>query len=212
MKIVKKTIALTIIVVMAFLLFGCAENHELKNLDVLTAMGIDKQDEKFEIYAQVLKSAEATSDSLADSYRYFIGAGDDFVEAVDSVYAQGSGELTFSHNKLYLFSLSEVSNKEELKEILLNSTYDIRPQSYCVIVKNKMDYFVTAADDYGYDCNYKLLEILKNEENAPTVNDILLALNNGKKNIMIPVVEVNKGIVSIESWLTVNDLGIGTKF
>lgn len=75
-----------------------------------------------------------------------------------------------------------------------------------------MDYFVTAADDYGYDCNYKLLKILQNEEKAPTVNDIISALNNGKKNVMIPVVSTADGVVVIERWLPVNYLGIGTKF
>lgn len=212
MKFIKKNSVILIIAVMSLFLYGCTDNHELKNLDVLTAMGIDKTEGKTEIHAQVLKATEAVNDSFGDSYRYFTGTGDDFNEAVETVNLQGVGELTFSHNKLYLFSYSAVENKTELKDILLNSNYDIRPQSYCVIVKNKMDYFVTAADDYGYDCNYKLLKILQNEEKAPTVNDIISALNNGKKNVMIPVVSTADGVVVIERWLPVNYLGIGTKF
>ena len=69
---------------------------------------------------------------------------------------------------------------------------------------------MTTADEYGFDCNYKLLELLNKAENAPTINDVLQALSNGKENVVIPVVEVSEGVVSIERWLTVSSSGVVT--
>lgn len=210
MKILKRIALVISAAVVIFLLSGCAHSHELKNLNVLTALGIDKTSGEYEVYAQVLKADQATMDSNGDSYRYFGGKGATFDDAVAAIYAQGSGELTFAHNKLYLFGYDALEDAEDLRSVLLDKNYDIRPQSYCVVTKNKTEYFMTTADEYGFDCNYKLLEILDKAENAPTVNDVLQALANGKENVVIPVVEVSEGVVSIERWLTVSSSGVVT--
>lgn len=209
MKIPKKILLLTLTAAL-IALTGCTNSHELKDLNVMTALGIDKTAQEYAVYAQVLKGVDATNDSEGESYRYFGGRGETFDDAVAAIYAQGSGELTFAHNKLYLFGYDALADAEDLRQVLLNENYDIRPQSYCVVTKNKTDYFMTADDEYGFDCNYKLLDILEQTPNAPTVNDILQALNNGKENVVIPVVEVSEGVVSIERWLTVSSSGVIT--
>ena len=71
-----------------------------------------------------------------------------------------------------------------------------------------MKYFITAADEYGFDCCYKLLDILNENQNTPNVNDVLMALNGSKKNVLVPVAEEAGGVVGIERRLTVNSTGI----
>lgn len=208
MKQIKKLFLLILLIIFSGILTACNYQHELKYLDVLTAVGIDKNDSSYEVCAQVLKADQAVNDSYNESYRYFFGTGEDFVGAVDDIYNQGSGELTFAHNKLYLWSYNSLVDIDEIQADMINTVYDIRPQSYCVIVKNDMKYFMTSADEYGYDCCYKLLEILKQTENVPRVNDVLLALNSDDKTVLVPVVEVIKGEVKISKWAAVDSYGI----
>jgi hypothetical protein len=207
MKKIKIYVLLVVLSAM-LLLTGCNYEHELKNLDILTAVGIDKNNSRYEVYAQVLKADQAVSESYGESYRYFTGEGYDFSAAVDKIYSQGSGELAFAHNKLYLLGYSALEDIADFKSVVIDSTYDIRPQSYCVIVKNDMKYFMTATDEYGFDCCYKLLEILRETEDVPRLNDIILALESDKKTVLIPVAEVSEGNVSIVKWLAVDSTGI----
>ena len=210
MNFFKKLTLLFILVISALGFFGCNYDHELKNLDILTAVGIDKATDQsqYDVYAQVLKADQAVAESYGESYRYFKGTGYNFSSAVEMIYNQGSGELAFAHNKLYLFSHDATKNMSEMRDVLLGDVFDIRPQSYCAVVKNDMGYFMASVDEYGFDCCYKLLQILKETDNVPTVNDLLLALADENKTILMPEVEVHDGVVGISKWLVVDSNGV----
>lgn len=206
----KKIFALLILTAAALAFCGCNYDHELKNLDILTAVGIDKAKDRsqYDVYAQVLKADRAVEESYGESYRYFKGVGYDIPSAVETIYNQGSGELAFAHNKLYLFSHDATKNMTEMRGVLLGDIFDIRPQSYCAVVKNDMSYFMASVDEYGFDCCYKLLQLLKETDNVPTVSDLLGVLSDEGKTILIPEVEVQNGVVGISKWLVVDINGV----
>ena len=194
------------ILLSAWLLFcagiytACGNAHELKDLNVLTAVGIQNEGEHYELCAQVLKADQAVSEGYGESYRYFMGAGEDFLSAVEDIDAQGAKELTFAHNKLYLLG-GNADSLEALQEMIVNGCYDIRPQSYCVVVRNDLRQFMTVSDQYGFDCCYKLLEILRETEEAPRINDVLIALRGEAGEARLPIVSAYEGEVRISGWL-----------
>lgn len=206
-RIGKKVLLPVLLLLCAVGCTACGNAQELKDLNVLTAVGIQNSGKNYELCAQVLKADQAVSEGYGDSYRYFRGKGEDFPSAVADIYAQGAKELTFAHNKLYLLG-GDAGGLAELQKMIVNGRYDIRPQSYCVVVRNDLRQFMTASDQYGFDCCYKLLEVLRGTDEAPRINDLLTALHGKAKETRLPIVSVYGDEVRISGWLrlTAEDL------
>jgi spore germination protein KC len=131
--------ALIMWVVMMILNTGCWSRTELNELAVVLAIGIDTIDNQYEVTVQMVDPSQMTKTRVSDrsTVTTFSERSSTLFEAVRQVTTKASRKMYFAHMKLLIFD--EKTAKKGIKESLdlLFRNYEIRPDFYLAVVRNK---------------------------------------------------------------------------
>lgn len=111
MKILK-----TIIFIIFFtLLTGCETHREISDLGMVSAIGIEKEDDKYLISVQVANIKKSTKMGTDNSSKVTLykGIGNTCFEAIREISNKSSKKLYFPHNKLIIISDEIINNEKE---------------------------------------------------------------------------------------------------
>lgn len=129
----RKIIYLTLII---FLLTGCYNYRELNDLAVIDALGIDYQDNKFLVTAQVLNVEKKETDSVEKLIVVYQGEGKSIAEAINNMSLDNPKEIYLGHLELIIFGESLTKdNLDKTFEFLLRDPH-VRSESLVVTTYN----------------------------------------------------------------------------
>ena len=113
-----KIIKYILILIFLILLTGCETHKEISDLGMVSALGIEKIDNKYLISVQVANIKKSTKMGTDNSSKVtlYTGIGNTSFEAIREISNKSSKKLYFPHNKLIIIS-SEIIN-EDPKQII----------------------------------------------------------------------------------------------
>lgn len=113
-----KIIKYILITIFLILLTGCETHKEISDLGMVSALGIEKIDNKYLISVQVANIKKSTKMGTDNSSKVtlYTGIGNTSFEAIREISNKSSKKLYFPHNKLIIIS-SEIIN-EDPKQII----------------------------------------------------------------------------------------------
>ena len=113
-----KIIKYILITIFLILLAGCETHKEISDLGMVSALGIEKIDNKYLISVQVANIKKSTKMGTDNSSKVtlYTGIGNTSFEAIREISNKSSKKLYFPHNKLIIIS-SEIIN-EDPKQII----------------------------------------------------------------------------------------------
>ena len=172
---IKKAFLLNIFIIMALILAGCWNARELNALGIALIMGLDIENDKVLLTAEVIEPVPAkqkVSIEKASSVRYVQGIGNNIYEAFRDITLKFDRRLFISHNKVIIFG-EEFVKRGLIKEIdLLSRDPEQRETAYLFIAKGGKAYEVMGINS-GLEeipANYILKLIDNFKYNPKTVN------------------------------------------
>lgn len=181
---------LILIIISVFFITGCFNYIEINNLVIVSGIGIDYKDNKYEVYFEVLSQNKEKSDSNFESGIIKKGTGDTIPEAFDDITSALEKEPYFAHLKVVVIG-KEVANNNlsELFDFFLRNN-DIRNIFSLVIANNSSP-----------------LEVLsKTNEYYPVASERIKNLLNN--NIYSNYIAKNKYFKNIASNYLSNEINI----
>lgn len=152
-----------ILIILAFTCTGCYDYKEINDLAIISAIGVDYDNEKYIITLELLNDQLDKNSSKITSYTK-IGSGDTLTSAIENAADKLSKQPLFNHIKIMILSDNIIQNKfDNIIDLFLRNTY-FRENFYVVATDNKPE------------------DILKNitEENPVASNAITSLLENMK--------------------------------
>lgn len=113
----KKTKYIFLIIIFAFVLTGCETHKEISDLGMVSAMGIEKKDNKYLISVQVANIKKSTKMGTDNSSKVtlYTGTGNTCFEAIREVSTKSSKKLYFPHIKIIVIDDDIINeNPEEI--------------------------------------------------------------------------------------------------
>ena len=113
-----KTLKVIIFIILSTLLIGCETHKEISDLGMVSAIGIEKINNKYLISVQVANIKKSTKMGTDNSSKVTLykGTGNTPFEAIREISNRSSKKLYFPHNKLIIIS-DEIIN-EDPKQII----------------------------------------------------------------------------------------------
>ncbi len=102
----KRIMILNIFVIMVFILTGCWNSRELNALGIALVMGIDLENDKILLTAEVIEPVPAKMQSSMErgsSVRYVQGRGENIFEAFRDITLKFDRRIFIAHNKIIIF-------------------------------------------------------------------------------------------------------------
>lgn len=170
----KKVVIISYILIIA-VLTGCFNAKELDELGISLAMGIDYEDGKILITAEVVDpafSSEASNTGEGSSVRYVQGIGNTILEALKDITLKFDRGIYSAHNKVLIFG-EEIAKQglvSHMDELIRDR--EQRESSYMLIAKGAKAYEVMGINS-GIEtipANY-ILGLIKNVESNPKTVD-----------------------------------------
>lgn len=136
-----------ILVVMLLSLAGCYDYNEINSLDIVVGIGIDYQDEKFEITYEIL-SNNKDKEAANVTARTVSGEGSDLASAVDNTTNKMSKKVYYSQTDIILIGKEVAENHlEDIIDYILRSG-NIRDNFLLVVTNNAKEILNTESEDY----------------------------------------------------------------
>lgn len=151
-----------ILLLTSFLLTGCDNYHELNDLGIVTAIGIDKTETGYKVTTQIINTQKADSTNL--EFSNFItleGYGETVKQAVDEINKESSKYLYLSHLNLLL--IDENIAKDGILDVL--DVFIREPVS-------RTDFYILLAKDYSSSDILKVFTALNSIPSIKIVNTI----------------------------------------
>lgn len=124
-----------IIILMAFLLTGCYDYHELNDLEIVSSMVVDYEDDNYIVNIEVLD----TSDSASKGSYFLSGEGKSLEAAINDVFFDSALIPFYSHMKTLIVSEAVAERgMEDFFDYLLRDT-QTRKDFYIFIAENVDD-------------------------------------------------------------------------
>ena len=112
-----------ILIIFLFTCTGCYDYKEINDLAIISAIGVDYENEKYIITLEVLNDQIEKDSAKLTSYTK-IGSGDTLTSAIESAADKLSKQPLFNHIKLMVLSDTIVQNKfENIIDLFLRNTY-----------------------------------------------------------------------------------------
>ena len=204
MKKVKMLFKLVILCFLSLTLFSSCEKAgtELKDLMIIQGIGIDKEQDEYEVTVEILNNEQSGSpggDSNSENKTKIYSATGKSVSVALRKLSSKSGNLPlFAHNRVIV--ISEDAAKENLGNLLdfFVRNYDSRASQLVCIAKGEKAESVIRAKLLKDTVKSEILENLLEESNTQSlvprarVIDIINSLNNETGAFCIPAVEIDK--------------------
>jgi spore germination protein KC len=142
---------------LTFLLSGCWSAHEIHNLRIVNAMGIDVNDAgEFEITTVIVKpsllfpqSIGGQKDTKQNKYLIETATGQTILEAMSQLSKTISGRIYFGHVDVVVFG--EHAAKEKLMPSIdfIGRNTEFRPNIFLLVTKGKAAELVTTSPEFN---------------------------------------------------------------
>ena len=176
---VKKVLLLNIFVIIALVITGCWNARELNALGIALIMGIDFENDKVLLTAEVIEPVPAKQKSSmgkGTAVTYVQGIGDNIFDAFRDITLKFDRKLYIAHNKVIIFG-EEFAKKASVNDIdLLVRDHEQRETAYLLVAKESKAYEVMgiAAGLEEVPGNY-VLKLVENFKYNPKSININLA-------------------------------------
>lgn len=197
-----KTFKIVIIIFFVFLITGCDNYHELNDLGIVSAIGIDKEDDNYVVSLQIINTQKAESTNIPFSnFITFEGKGKSVEQAISNIDKESSRFLYFSH--LNLLIISDEIAKEGVVDVFDFFVREpiSRTEFYILLAKeNKAKDILSTFTALNPNPSMKITESLKqtavNSSNTMDLQFITLLQNLLKKgvNIVMPSVTIEGNV------------------
>lgn len=112
-----------ILIILLFTCTGCYDYKEINDLAIISAIGVDYDNDKYIITLELLNDQIDKDSSKITSY-IKIGSGDTLTSAIESAADKISKQPLFNHIKLMILSDNIIQNKfENIIDLFLRNTY-----------------------------------------------------------------------------------------
>ena len=190
-----------LLLIFIFLLTGCNSYTELNDLSIVNTLGIDYQDNKYNL---VLSTIERDKDN--DSINVYSSNKKSLNRALNDIYLTSNKKLYLSHIDLLILTPDSINNK--LNEILNNFLKDNQYRNnFQVIIMNSDDLntffnkkIVSEEVTNLIDINSKETGIIYKKELEEFLNDILI-----DNNSVLPTITFNDDILTLSSYTLIKD-------
>ncbi len=123
---------------MTSLLSGCWDSEELADLSIVTALGIDKEEDKYKVTVQILNPSELAGDTLTtrSPVNSYTETGDTLMEALRRLTTTVPRRMYFSHLRIII--LGEEFARDGIAGILdlLSRDHEMRTDFLFAVVKD----------------------------------------------------------------------------
>ena len=202
----KKMISFALLLFIPLLLTGCWDNKELKNIDVVTSLGLDAVPietklipNEIQVTIETLKADKALEVGNKDSSKYFIGQGESILAAIHQVYQKGAKTLSWPHNRLIVLGNDLVQQPADSYLDYLVRSYEIRPTSLLVLAQGTAQELLQTIDQQDITASANLLTILDKEEQGIRENFLVITLQDFMNDLLgtgidpvLPIAETTK--------------------
>ena len=210
----KKIKLLCLLSLLLVLLTGCWDNKELKNIDVVTSLGLDavptetgSNPTEIQVTIETLKPDKALEVGNKDSSKYFIGQGESILDAIHQVYQKGAKTLSWPHNRLIVLGNDLVQQPADAYLDYLVRSYEIRPTALLVLAQETAQELLQTVDQQDITASANLLTILDKEEQGVRENFLVITLQDFVNDLLgtgidpvLPIAETTKdGAIFIQS-------------
>ncbi len=113
-----------ILLLICFLTAGCVSYTELDDLSIVSTLGIDYQEGKYQLYVQVIQG-ELEEQEVEKKIITYFGEGESLEKAFYTLYTKSSKRLYLSHMDLLLLTEDAINQKfsEIIHSLLANNEY-----------------------------------------------------------------------------------------
>ena len=187
-----------IIVIVLIITTGCDNYHELNELGIVTALGIDKVDDDYIVTAQLVNTQKADSTNIEfSSFITLEGTGKSIKDAFDKINEDSSKFLYLSHLNLLL--ISEGIAKENFYSVL--DVFIREPVS-------RTDFLVLLAKDNKANEILKTFTNINSIPSVKIVNTIKEDFSANSNTLNLEFLDVLKGIAKYNYNLTIPSVTI----
>ncbi len=167
----KKALLLNIFIIITLILSGCWNSMELNTIGIALVLGLDIEDGKVVLTAEVINPIPAKEKSSIERdyiVRYVQGVGNNIFEAFRDITLKFDRRIFISHNKVIILG-EEFAKKGLIDEIdLLSRDNEQRETAYLFVAKGAKAYEVMGINN-GLEeipANY-LLKLIENYKLNP---------------------------------------------
>jgi len=194
-----------------FILTGCSNYHELNDLAIVSAIGIEKEEEKFnvtlELYREVKEGNSAKEESLTVS-----GVGKTIDEAINNSSLMSETLLYFSHIQAIIIDGNYA--KEGISKMMdyLSRNTDFSFVSYVVVTEDKKPSEILKGKDLENEIIGKAIASIFNitEQNSSNFvsnkyDEFLTQYVNKRQDIYLPILKVKDKKLEIKNMVVFKD-------
>ena len=159
-----------ILIILAFTCTGCYDYKEINDLAIISAIGVDYDNEKYIITLELLNDQIDKDSSKITSYTK-VGSGDTLTSAIESAADKLAKQPLFNHIKLMVLSDTIVQNKfDNIIDLFLRNTY-FRENFYVISSMNtKPDMLLNNTTDENPVASNAITSLLENVSYSSNTN------------------------------------------
>lgn len=200
-----------IIIFSLLLITGCSNYHELNDLAIVSAMGIEKEDNKFKITLELYKELKENNSSKEESTTV-VSYGKSIDEAINSSSLKSETLLYFSHIQAIIIDGDYA--KDGISDMMdyLSRNTDFSFVSYVVVTDTEKPSDILNKKDIDNEIIGKSIASIFNitEENSSNFvynkyNDFLGQFINKRKDIFLPLLKVKNKKITIDDMVVFNN-------
>lgn len=159
-----------ILIILAFTCTGCYDYKEINDLAIISAIGVDYDNDKYIITLELLNDQIDKDSSKITSYTK-VGSGDTLTSAIESAADKLAKQPLFNHIKLMVLSDTIVQNKfDNIIDLFLRNTY-FRENFYVISSMNtKPDMLLNNTTDENPVASNAITSLLENVSYSSNTN------------------------------------------
>lgn len=159
-----------ILIILLFTCTGCYDYKEINDLAIISAIGVDYNNDMYIITLEVLNDKIDKSSSKITSYTR-VGSGDTLTSAIESATDKLAKQPLFNHIKLMVLSDTIVQNKfDNIIDLFLRNTY-FRENFYVISSMNtKPDILLNNTTDENPVASNTITSLLENVSYSSNTN------------------------------------------
>lgn len=159
-----------ILIILIFTCTGCYDYKEINDLAIISAIGVDYDNDKYIITLELLNDQIDKDSSKITSYTK-VGSGDTLTSAIESAADKLAKQPLFNHIKLMVLSDTIVQNKfDNIIDLFLRNTY-FRENFYVISSMNtKPDMLLNNTTDENPVASNAITSLLENVSYSSNTN------------------------------------------
>lgn len=202
----KKILLLIILIIVFLCTTGCYDYYELNDLDIVNGIFIDYQDNKYQIYLEIVENSEEKITS-----NFILGKGDNLEEALTEAKNNSDKKVYLKNISTLVLSKEIVNNNilEVLEYIIRDPTIN---NNYIVLVSDNLESLINLETKNDSISNQIYNTIKSNYSNSTRfiIEKVISTLINKTYDISLPYIYLNNKEIDLNNLCTIKDNKLNT--